>query len=93
MIHPRPVDAVLGPLAVQGHLIPLLLGGDRPEAHVGEAGQWGTTKSSNPVDAQCVNRFLLQNLDDQVLRSVCAGVGEQIRALWGVGPGPYVVNP
>lgn len=51
------------PLAVQGHLVPVLLTGHRTQAHVSQAGQGGSAKSSDSVDAQRVDRFLIQNLE------------------------------
>ena len=63
VIHSCSVDAVVGSLAVQGHLIPLLLRRDRAQTHVGQAGQGSSSKSSNSVDAQRMDRFLIKDLE------------------------------
>ena len=65
VIHSCSVDAVVGSLAVQGHLIPLLLRRDRAQTHVGQAGQGSSSKSSNSVDAQRMDRFLIKDLEQQ----------------------------
>lgn len=51
VVHSGSWYAVVSPLTVHGHLVPILLRGHWAEAHVGEAGEWSTTKCSNPVNA------------------------------------------